>query len=57
MAANCPTCDASVTIADDAEKSELVLCPECGSELEITEIKDGKVTLSEAPEEEEDWGQ
>ncbi len=57
MQANCPVCDAAVTVAEDAEKSELILCPDCGAELEVTAIADGNVTLAEAPEEEEDWGE
>ncbi len=51
----CVVCGAAVTIADDAVIGELLECPECGSELEVTGLK--PVVLSEAPETEEDWGQ
>ncbi|RME59478.1 MAG: lysine biosynthesis protein LysW [Candidatus Dadabacteria bacterium] len=53
--AQCPVCSAEITVADDAMEGELITCPDCGSELEITSLS--PVTLSEAPMEEEDWGQ
>jgi alpha-aminoadipate/glutamate carrier protein LysW len=51
----CPVCDGDVELADDAVEGELIECPDCGSELEITGL--APVTLAEAPESEEDWGQ
>lgn len=52
---NCPVCDASVTISDDPVEGELLECEECGIELEILALD--PVTLGEAPEMEEDWGE
>ncbi len=53
--AECPVCDAEVKLPDDVIEGELLECPECGSELEVFSLD--PPTLSEAPQEEEDWGQ
>lgn len=52
--ATCPECEGSVPAAD-VEKGEIVQCPDCGAELEVTST--APVTLELAPEEEEDWGE
>ena len=49
----CPECDADVPIGADAVKGEIVLCPDCGAELEVKEA----APLALAPEAEEDWGE
>ena len=51
----CPVCDADVELEADAVEGELIECPDCGSELEITSLD--PVELAEAPEAEEDWGE
>jgi len=51
----CPICDAAVPLAPDAAVSEIVCCPDCGSELEVVAL--APPSLAEAPAEEEDWGQ
>ena len=51
----CPVCGAELTISDDPVESELLECEECGVELEILGLD--PVTLGEAPEAEEDWGE
>ena len=48
----CPTCGADVVIGKGAEKGEIIVCPDCGTELEVT----GSNSVREAPKEEEDWG-
>ena len=53
--AQCPVCEADVELGADAVEGELVECPECGSELEVLTL--GPITLGEAPEAEEDWGE
>lgn len=55
MSGICPECEATVDLADDTIKGELVMCPECGAELEVIELD--PVVLDLAPEEEEDWGE
>ena len=52
---NCPECDAAVTVGADAVKGEIVSCPDCGAELEVTAI--APLVLALAPEAEEDWGE
>jgi alpha-aminoadipate carrier protein LysW len=51
----CPVCAAEVVFPDDAVEGELISCPECGTELEITSVD--PPVLAEAPQEEEDWGE
>jgi alpha-aminoadipate/glutamate carrier protein LysW len=51
----CPECEGEVTIAADAQTGEIVVCPDCGIELELTAVE--PVTLTLAPKEAEDWGE
>ena len=51
----CPICEAVLVIKDDTVIGELMVCDECGAELEITSMDPVKV--EEAPEVEEDWGE
>ena len=52
----CIECDASLEVEESAlEIGEIVICPECGVELEV--LKLSPVKLGKAPEEEEDWGE
>jgi len=50
----CPECDAEITLKDVME-GEIVVCPDCGVDLEVTSLE--PVTLNLAPMEEEDWGE
>jgi alpha-aminoadipate carrier protein LysW len=51
----CPECDGDVSVAADAVKGEIVSCPDCGAELEVTATAPAALAL--APEAEEDWGE
>jgi len=51
----CPECAATVTLEPDAEVGEIIVCPECGVDLEITGLVPATVAL--APMEQEDWGE
>ena len=51
----CPVCGAGIQIPDDTVQGELIECSECGIELEVTGVD--PFELSEAPQEEEDWGE
>ena len=53
--AECPVCAAEVLLSHDAVDGELIVCPECGAELEIITVDPPE--LAEAPQEEEDWGE
>ena len=51
----CPVCAVQITFSDDTVVGELLECPDCGTELEVTALD--PPTLAEAPETEEDWGE
>jgi len=52
----CPDCDASITIADDALKGEIVSCPDCGLDYEV--VATGPTpTIKPLVIEKEDWGE
>jgi alpha-aminoadipate carrier protein LysW len=53
--AECPVCAAEVLLMADVVEGELILCPECGAELEVINVDPPE--LEEAPQEEEDWGE
>ena len=55
MMVECLECGAPIELADDVELSEIVVCPECGVELEVVGLNPTSLAL--APEEEEDWGE
>jgi alpha-aminoadipate carrier protein LysW len=52
--AQCPECLADVTLTE-VMQNEITQCPGCGVELEIAALS--PLTLSVAPQEEEDWGE
>jgi alpha-aminoadipate/glutamate carrier protein LysW len=51
----CPECAAEITLAEGTEVGEILVCPDCGVDLEVTSLEPAKVQL--APREEEDWGE
>ena len=51
----CPVCAAEVAVAKDAISGEVLVCDDCGADLEL--IETDPVALAEAPSAEEDWGQ
>jgi alpha-aminoadipate carrier protein LysW len=51
----CPVCAGEIKLADDAMTGEVIVCDDCGAELEIVGLD--PVKLDEAPSAEEDWGQ
>jgi alpha-aminoadipate carrier protein LysW len=51
--AECPVCGVEFTLPTDVEEGEIIICDDCGSELEVI----GKDNVQEAPQEEEDWGE
>ncbi len=53
--AACPECNAAITMASDTVMGEILSCPDCGAELEVTGL--APLSLSLAPHEEEDWGE
>ena len=55
MQAECVECAATITLKPGTVRGEIVVCPDCGVELEVLEIDPPKLAM--APEEEEDWGE
>jgi len=51
----CPVCAAEVELVADTIAGEIVVCDDCGAELEVKKVD--PVELAEAPATEEDWGQ
>lgn len=37
---NCPECDATLNIPEDASVGEIVSCPDCGADFEISKKAD-----------------
>ena len=46
-----------IEVTDDVMKGEILSCPSCGLELEVTENKGDCVELKELGIEGEDWGE
>ncbi|MBI2036517.1 lysine biosynthesis protein LysW [Candidatus Microgenomates bacterium] len=57
MQAQCPICDANITLSNNIEVAEIITCTECKNRLEVGSINQKDVVLKEAPKVEEDWGQ
>jgi len=51
----CPECTAELKIEETVQQGEIIVCPDCGVELEVVGLD--PVTLELAPEVEEDWGE
>ena len=54
MNVTCPECGANLTL-ENPELGELLICDDCGAELEVVSVEPLKV--EPAPEEAEDWGE
>jgi alpha-aminoadipate carrier protein LysW len=55
MTAPCPECDTPVPLDAETVIGEVVPCPDCGADLEVTALQPPVLGL--APPEEEDWGE
>lgn len=51
----CPECEAEITLDAGTEASEIIVCPDCGVDLEVLSVNPAAVQL--APMEQEDWGE
>jgi alpha-aminoadipate carrier protein LysW len=51
----CPECSAEISLEASVESGEIIVCPECGVDLEVISLAPLAVEL--APMEEEDWGE
>jgi alpha-aminoadipate carrier protein LysW len=55
MNTTCPECAAEISLQKGAEVGEIIVCPDCGVDLEVLSVNPAEVAL--APMEEEDWGE
>jgi alpha-aminoadipate carrier protein LysW len=53
--ATCPECEGNLTLGTDVQVGEIVVCGDCGVDLEVTSLEPLELTL--APQEAEDWGE
>ena len=51
----CPECEAKLELASGTEVGEIIVCSDCGVDLEVIGLEPASVQL--APREEEDWGE
>ncbi len=51
----CPECEAEITLDAGTESGEIIVCSDCGVDLEVTSVDPAAVQL--APLEQEDWGE
>jgi len=54
-AVTCPECGAEITLEATVESGEIIVCSDCGVDLEVTSVDPAAVEL--APMEQEDWGE
>jgi len=53
--AECIECGAEIAQTEGMETGELIQCSDCGTELEVTNVKN--FAVQKAPKEQEDWGE
>jgi alpha-aminoadipate carrier protein LysW len=51
----CPECAAEIILEAGTEASEIIVCPDCGVDLEVISLEPAAIQL--APMEQEDWGE
>jgi alpha-aminoadipate/glutamate carrier protein LysW len=52
---NCTECEAEIELAANTEMGEIIVCPDCGVDLEVVSLDPAAV--EPAPMEQEDWGE
>ena len=55
MTVTCIICEAKVELPDDCCEGELLVCSDCGTELEVINLN--PIEIEEAPQIQEDWGE
>ena len=55
MNVKCTECEAEITLEAGTEVGEIIVCPDCGVDLEVTALEPAALEL--APMEQEDWGE
>ncbi|HEX6670636.1 MAG TPA: alpha-aminoadipate/glutamate carrier protein LysW/ArgW [Nitrososphaeraceae archaeon] len=57
MKTECKDCGGELNILTDVVVGEIVSCPDCGAEFEVTSNSEGNVNLKPAESVGEDWGE
>lgn len=52
---SCPECSAEITLEANTVAGEIIVCPDCGVDLEVKSLNPAVVEV--APMEQEDWGE
>jgi alpha-aminoadipate/glutamate carrier protein LysW len=52
---SCVECAADINLVENTEVGEIIVCPDCGVDLEVISLDPTLVEL--APMEQEDWGE
>jgi alpha-aminoadipate carrier protein LysW len=52
---SCPECSAEIELEPNTVVGEIIVCPDCGVDLEVKSLNPATVEL--APMEQEDWGE
>jgi alpha-aminoadipate carrier protein LysW len=52
---SCIECAAEINLAENTEVGEIIVCPDCGVDLEVVSLQPAAV--QPAPMEQEDWGE
>jgi alpha-aminoadipate/glutamate carrier protein LysW len=52
---SCTECAAEITLDSSVETGEIIVCPDCGVDLEVLSVTPPAV--APAPMEQEDWGE
>lgn len=53
--ATCPECEGMLALEDNVQSGEIVVCGDCGVDLEV--VSTAPLSLALAPKEAEDWGE
>lgn len=53
--ASCPECAAEISLEVGTVVGEILICPDCGADLEVISLEPPSLEL--APMEQEDWGE
>lgn len=56
LVGTCPECEGTVLLKADTMEGEIVVCGDCGVDLEVRSLTPS-VVLELAPQEAEDWGE
>ncbi|MCP8322727.1 MAG: lysine biosynthesis protein LysW [Candidatus Methylarchaceae archaeon HK02M2] len=57
MKTKCSECDGEIELPENLIVGEIVTCPDCGLDYEVSEVTSDGVSLKKAEDIGEDWGE